>query len=404
LEEAIILQKESQPFTKPVGQWVLILAAAMALATGGVYLYGFSRFRFNAQGSISNSQESVPAIVAVTALGRLEPQGEVTRLSAPNSLANGGARVEKLLVEEGDKVRAGQVIALLDEQANRLAALEQAKQQVKVAQARLAKVKAGTQDGEIAAQKAAVARLSAELRGEIAAQEATIGRLQVELSNAQAEYQRHQELYRQGVISASLFDSKRLPVETLQQQIKEAKATKNRTVESLEEQISQAKATLSAKAEVRPVDVQVVQAEVDSALVAVKQAQANLDLTYVRSPIDGQILKIHTRPGEIVTNEGIADLGQTDRMYVVAEIYQTDIEKVRVGQRSTITGEAFSGKLQGTVTHIGLQVDRQNVFNVNPGSDTDRKVVEVKIRIDNPADSQQVAGLTNLQVEVTIPI
>ena len=396
------MHKESQPFTKPLGQWSLGLAAIMALATGGVYLYGFSRFQSNAQSPPPNSPRSAPAVVAVTALGRLEPQGEVTRLSAPNSL--GGARVEKLLLKQGDKVRAGQVVAILDDQANRLAALEQAKQQVNVAQARLAKVKAGAQEGEIAAQNAAVARLSAELRGEISAREATINRLEVELSNAQAEYQRYRELYQQGAISASLFDSKRLPVDTLQQQIKEAKATLKRTVESLEEQISQAKSVLAAKAEVRPVDVQVAQAEVDSAIAAVKQAQTNLDLTYVRSPIDGQILKIHTRPGEIISNQGIADLGQTDQMYVIAEIYQTDIKKVSVGQRAKITSKAFTGELQGTVSQIGLQVDKQNVFDVNPGSDTDRKVVEVRIRINNPADSQRVAGLTYLQVEVSIPI
>lgn len=396
------MQKESQPFTKPLGQWTIILAVAMALATGGIYVYSLSRFGSSAQTPIPDSRQKTPAIIAVTALGRLEPQGELIRLSAPNSL--GGARVEKLLVKEGDKVRAGQVVAILDDQANRLAALEQAKQQVKVAQSRLARVKAGAQDGEIAAQNAVIAKLSAELRGEVAAQEATIDRLQVELRNAEAEYQRYRELHQQGAISASVYDSKRLPVETFQQQIKQAKATLKRTVESLEEQISQAKATLAAKAEVRPVDVQVAQAEVDSAIAGVKQAQASLDLTSVRSPIEGQIMKIHTRPGEIVSNEGIANIGQTDQMYVVAEIYQTDIEKVRVGQQAKITSRAFSGELKGTVTHVGLQVDKQNVFDANPGADTDRKVVEVKIRLNDPEDSQRVAGLTNLQVEVSIPI
>lgn len=374
----------------------------MALITGVVSFYGFSRFRSNAQSPIPNLTESAPAIIAITALGRLEPQGEVIRLSAPNSL--GGVRVEQLLVQEGDNIRARQVVALLDNHAHRLAALEQAKQQIKVAQARLAKVKVGAQVGEIAAQKATIAQLSAELRGEIAAQKATIARLQAELRNAEAEYQRYQELQQNGAISASLFDSKRLPVETLKEQIKEAKATLNRTVETLKQQSNQAKATLDRIAEVRPVDVQVAEAEVGSAIAAVKQAQADLDLTYVRAPIDSQILKIHTRPGEIVNNEGIADLGQTNQMYVIAEVYETDIGKVRLGQRANVTGTAFSGKLRGTVTQIGFQVDKQNVFNVNPGADTDRKVVEVKIRIVDPLDTQRVAGLTNLQVEVTIPI
>jgi HlyD family secretion protein len=124
----------------------------------------------------------------------------------------------------------------------------------------------------------------------------------------------------------------------------------------------------------------------------------------VRSPINGKVLKIHTRAGEIVSNQGIADIGKTNQMYVVAEIYETDIKKVQIGQQATIASVAFPGKLQGTVSQIGLQVSKQNVFDVNPQADTDQKVVEVKIRISNPEDSQRVARLTNLQVQVMIHI
>ncbi|AOY84593.2 ABC exporter membrane fusion protein [Moorena producens JHB] len=432
----IIVHKESQPFTNSVSQWYLIVAAAMALATGGIYLYGLPQFESKPEGSISNSPENTIAIVAVTALGRLEPQGEVTRLSAPNSV--GGTRVEQLLVKEGDKIKAGQIVALLDGYALRFAALEQVKQKVQIAQARLDRVKAGAQAGEIAAQEAAIARLQAQLRGEVAAQEATLARLQAQLRgevaaqeatlarlqaqlrNAQAEYQRNQKLYQEGAISASVFDSKRLQVETIQEQINEAnaalkrtletiqeqineaKATLRRTMDTGQEQISQAKATLDRIAEVRPVDVQIAQEEIKSAIAAVKLAEAELDLTYIRSPIDGQVLKVHTKSGEVIGSDGIVELGQTDQMYVIAEVHETDVSKVDLGQKATITSAAFLGKIQGTVTQIGLQIDRQQVFDVNPGSDTDRKVVEVKIRIDDSVDSQRVAGFTNLQVEVTI--
>ncbi len=394
-----MVQKQRQLITKPVGQWRIILAIATALPTGAVFLYSLSQFRSTSQSSAPPTPTSAPAITAVTGLGRLEPQGEVIHLSAPTSLE--GARVAQLLVKEGDKVRAGQVVALLDAYQPRLAALNQAKQQVKVAQARLAKVKAGAPAGEIAASKAALARLSAELRGEVATFKATIAGLEAELSNAQSEFKRYQQLYQDGAISASLFDSKRLLVKTVREQLNEAKATLNRTVESYDEQIDAAKATLSAKAEVRSVDVQVAQTQVDSALAAVKRAQADLTLAYVHAPIDSQILKIHTRPGEIISNQGIAELGQTDQMYAIAQIYETDIAKVRPGQQVTVTGEAFSGKLQGTVTDIGLQVSRQDIFNSNPLADTDHKVVEVKIRLDDLA-SQRVAGLTNLQVQAFI--
>ncbi|MEY3256446.1 MAG: hypothetical protein RLZZ29_1581, partial [Cyanobacteriota bacterium] len=51
---------------------------------------------------------------------------------------------------------------------------------------------------------------------------------------------------------------------------------------------------------------------------------------------------------------------------------------------------------------IGLQVNQQNIFNNHPGADTDNKIVDVKIRINNPKDNQRVADLTNLQVQVWI--
>ncbi len=91
-------------------------------------------------------------------------------------------------------------------------------------------------------------------------------------------------------------------------------------------------------------------------------------------------------------------------MYVVAEVYQTDIQKVRKGQKVTITSPAIVGKLQGTVEQVGWQIDKQSIFSLNPGADTDRKIVKVKISIDNPADSARVARLTNLQVDVAIHI
>lgn len=398
-----MVQKERQSFIKPVGQWPIILAVAMALATGAVSFYGISQFRSTSRSpELATPKATLATISDVGALGRLEPQGEVIHLSAPASLE--GARVAQLLVHEGSRVRAGEVVAILDSHDLRLAALEQAQKGVQVAQSALAQVRAGAKAGDLTAQEATIARLKAELRGEITAQEATIARLEAELRNSQTENRRYQQLYQDGAISASDSDSRRLRVETVQQQLNEAKATLNRTVDTTRDQLSEAKARLRSIAEVRPTDVQAAQAEVDSAKAAVKQAQANLDLTYIRAPKDSQILKIHTWPGESISSSGIAELGQTNQMYVVAEIYETDIQKVRLGQSAIITSEAFSGELPGTVTEVGLRVSRQNIFDINPMADTDQKVVEVKIRLNESADSMRVAGLSDLQVQVVIHI
>ena len=108
----------------------------------------------------------MPEIKTVTALGRLEPSSQVVQLSAPASAE--GSRVEQLLVQEGDQVTAGQVIAILDSRDLRQAALEEAQTQAKVAQAHLAQVRVGAKQGDINAQAAKFQRAQAELDGQIA--------------------------------------------------------------------------------------------------------------------------------------------------------------------------------------------------------------------------------------------
>ena len=210
-------------------------------------------------------------------------------------------------------------------------------------------------------------------------------------------------LYREGAESASRRDTKRLTLETIQQQLNEAKANLNRVKQARQEQIQEAQATLSRIAEVRPVDVQAAQAEVNSTIAAVKRAQADLDLAYIKAPKDGQILNIYAWPGEVVKTDGIADLGQTDQMYVVAEVYESDVGKVRIGQLARISSSAFSGELAGTVDEVGLQVRKKDVLNTDPVADIDSRVGEVKIRLDAAA-TQKVAGLTNSQVKVAIEL
>ncbi|PHJ61314.1 ABC transporter permease [Nostoc linckia z18] len=395
-------QKESfiKPFIKPISWSSAMLAGIMAVATVGVSLYTFSKFQLFSKEEPVVTPSSPPKMTAVSALGRLEPQGEVIRLSAPESQA--GVRVTKLLVNKGDRVQEGQIVALLDTYFPRLAALEKAQQQVVVAQASLNQVKAGAKAGDISAQQATIARLEAELEGETSAQQATIARLEAELRNAESENQRYQKLYKDGAISASDADAKRLRLDTVQQQLNEAKASLRRTIETLQKQLIEARARLKSIAEVRPTDIAAAQADVESAIASVKQAQAEWDLSVVRSPITGQIMKINTWPGEIIGTTGIADIGRTQQMYVVAEVYETDIQKVRLGQSAIISSDVFPGTLRGKVADIGLQVGKQNIFNNAIQADTDNKIVDVKIRIDNPEDNQKAAGLSDLQVEVMI--
>lgn len=394
--------KERKFLEKAPPKWRLILATSIALATAIVSLYSYLRFRPNILNEAPTPVETTPARVAITALGRIEPEGKVIQLSAPNS-AN-GSRVEKLFVNQGSKVKTGQIVALLDGYTRATVNVQQALDNVRVAQAKLAQIQAGAKQGDINAQRATVARLQSQLQGEIATGNATIARLQAELDNAQTEYNRYQKLYEQGAVSASIADARSLQVKTLQQQVNEAQATLNRSVNTLQDQIREAKARLDSIKEVRPQDLQLAQAEVKSAASAVEQAKAEQELSILKSPITGTVLKINTKPGEIVSSQGIMEIGKTNQMYVIAEVYQTDIKKVRLGQKAIISSTALPRKLKGTVTDIGLLVDRQQILNINPGADTDRRIVEVKIRIDELEDNKLIMGLTNLQVDVAIQI
>ncbi|MGV2827771.1 ABC exporter membrane fusion protein [Myxosarcina sp. GI1(2024)] len=383
----------------PIGRSTGLIIAAI-LAAGGIAIYGLRQF------SSSPPQETVettiPQVKTVTALGRLEPSGELVQVSAPSG--SNGSRVEELLVQQGDKITKGQVIAVLDNRDRLEAALKQAEERVRVAQANLAQVKAGAKTGEIKAQQAAIARLQAERDNDIAAQQATIARLVAELKNAEVEYQRYQQLFNQGAISASERDSKQLAFDTAQRRLEEAKANLQRIEKAKQEQILEAKATLDRIAEVRPVDVEVAAAEVSEARAAVATAQAELDRAYIRSPQAGTVIKILTRPGETISsNEGTARIGQIEQMYAVAEVYESDIGKVQLGQQATITSSAISGELTGTVEHIGLEVERQEVVNTDPTANVDAKVVEVKVRLDEES-SQKVTGLSNLLVNVKIDL
>lgn len=385
------------PLLKAIPQRGVAIASVILLGVGGAIAYQWQ------QKTAAEQQApmpiAAPEILTVTALGRLEPLGNVIRLTAPSS--GQGNRVERLLVEAGDRVQAGQVIAILDSYPQRQAALAEAEAQVKVAQARLEVVQAGAKQGEITAQQAEIDRLRAERQGNLAAQAATVARLESELQNAQTEFDRYASLATEGAIADSDLDSKRLALETRRQSLREAQVTLERIRSTLPPELDKAQATLDQIVEVRPVDVRSAQAEIDRAIAARDQAQASLDQAIVRSPIDGEILEIHTRAGEVPGTDGIAEIGQTQQMQAIAEIYQSDIQRVQVGQPVRVTSDALAKELTGTVDRIGSQVRRQAVVNTDPSANIDARVIEVYITLDS-ASSQKAAKLTNLQVQVEI--
>lgn len=418
--------------------WLTIAAiAAAAISMGVIYRFTLLKTKDGLDLSYSAPAASEPARVppSVSALGILEPKGEMIHLSAP-AFAE-GARVEQLLVKRGDKVEIGQVIATLDSRPRLAAAVQKAEAQVLVAEAKLRQVKAGAKQGEIEAQKARIKNWQAELAGQILTQEAKIERLKAELKgrkeakqaqierlranmdNAKTECRRYQVLYQDGAVTASQRDQiclvdktavKRVTEAevnlteislTYQEQINEAQTNLQRTKITLAQQQAEAKATLEEIAEVRPVDISLAEAELKSAQASLAQAQTELNLSSVYAPLSGRIIEIRTWPGELIGNKGIVELGRTQQMYVNAEVYETDIYRIKLGQKATITSQGFPGQLQGTVEEIGLAIGKKDILGTDPVADIDARVVEVKVRLA-PDSSQKVANLTNLQVRVVI--
>ena len=417
---------------------------------------------------------SAPVAISVNAIGRLEPMGKVIKLSAPSSGLEAISRVDRVLVKEGQHVKKGEAVAILDNLTTNQAALSEAKAKLQESRANLARVRAvSPRDIEAQAavinrltvqlsadrnaQEATVARLHAELKGERLAQEATVervaaelqgqskalkatvARIQAEQRNAQVELGRYQSLFQEGAISRQDFESRRLSavttteqlaetqanrtqtiaslqeqltearakqaktVATLKEQLAEAKAIRVKTITSLQNQINEETAKLNRLRDVGPVDILVAQAQVNNAIAAVRKAEAGLKLSYIRSPISGEILQINTRAGESIGTENVAEIGRTDQMTAVAEVPEDTIAKVRVGQKVSISSEngSFDRQLQGTVTEIGRKVGKRDVLSTDPAADVDARVVEVKIALSKQ-DSKKVAGLTNAKVVVEI--
>ena len=127
--------------------------------------------------------------------------------------------------------------------------------------------------------------------------------------------------------------------------------------------------------------------------------QARVEMSLIRAPQRGQVLKIYTRPGEKVGASGVLELGETDKMTVIAEVYETDVHRLAEGQSAVITSPALAEPATGKISKVGYRVGKMDVLSSDPVADTDARVVETTILMDDPSPLQR---LTNLQVDVEI--
>jgi len=97
--------------------------------------------------------------------------------------------------------------------------------------------------------------------------------------------------------------------------------------------------------------------------------------------------------------EGVLELARVDQMQAVAEVFEADVRRVRMGQRALVRSPALPRDLTGTVTRIRPKVQKIDQIGDDPVARKDARIVEVEIKLD---DGRAAANLTNLQVEVEI--
>ncbi len=355
-----------------------------------------------AQPPANSSPTATPAAVRpspsrLTCLARLEPEGRLISLRVPASLAQ--EPVSRWLVAEGASVRRGQPLAHLGAQDRLREEVELARSEVEVARAKLAQVLAGAKEGELRAQGFETERIQLDKSSFLEVQRQVIARAAADLRLQEKEYKRYQALFADGAAPASQLDQKRFGWESSRAQLRQAQEELRRQQSILAAQAAQSQQQFRKLAEVRPTDVALAEAEVHRAQRQLSRAQTLLAESTVRSPQDGVLLRILSRAGEPAGNEGLAQLGQTQNMVAVAEVYDSQIQQVRSGQpvefHSAALGEQ---KLAGQVAEIGRTVLKQSVYSGEPGENFDRRIIEVRVRLD-PGSSRKVRSLTNLQLE-----
>jgi len=296
-------------------------------------------------------------VSAVTALGRITPGRAVISIAAQP-----GSRILKLEVAEGKKVKAGEALAYLDMYTLRKAERDAAKVALDEAWERL--------ETETAYAHALVDQ-----------NREAVQLLEVAVDHERKEMVRFESLLASKTIQPQRFDEQKFLVQSREGELGKAKAE----FRSAEAALARIRSTVGLR----------------SAEAHLKSADELLELTVIRAPIDGEILKVLTYPGERIANDPILKMGDTSDMHVIAEVHETDVGAVRLGQHATITSEALPEPVHGVVEEIGALIFKNDVLNIDPRADKDTRIVEVRVKLDN---SEAVSRLTHLEVSVRIDL
>jgi HlyD family secretion protein len=192
------------------------------------------------------------------------------------------------------------------------------------------------------------------------------------MGNSQSELHRRQELFSAGVVSR----------EGLDRYAREADVAKAKYDAAVQQH-----ALVDDHA--REEDRSLAEADLKLAQGQLGEAEARYEKTFIRSPIDGSVLRKHHRSGESVSNSStvpdpVLTIGDRQRLRVRVDVDETDVSKVRVGQRTYVTAEAFGKqKFWGHVVRVGQQLGPKNVRTDDPTEKVDTKILETLVELDS---------------------
>jgi ABC exporter DevB family membrane fusion protein len=323
----------------------LLYAGAGVAAVAGLNLAAFAgRSPSPPANAAANSTAAVRAVVAGP--GRVEALSEDVRVSAQL-----GGKLRAVMVEEGDRVSAGQLLAVLENDDYR-ARVQSAQAELRAREADARRVVNGARDQE---------------RREAAA---SLQEAEAVLDHARLDHQRRRDLFTEQVISRAEMDQ-------AEEQIRVATAR----VEALR----QRRALVDADA--REEDASRASSDVALAKARLDEARAMLEKTFVRAPISGIVLRRHRRAGESVSTQfdsPIVTLADRSIIRIRVDVDETDIGRVSLGQPAYVTAEAFgTRRFAGKVVRIGQTLGKKNVRTDEPTERVDQKVLETLLELED---------------------
>ncbi len=338
------------------------------------------------------------------------------------------ATVQQVLVKEGDPVKAGQPLLILEDQDLQLK-VQQAEAALASAQAQLASAadtvrvtrqtnptQVQQSQAKLAASESAIQAAQANViqaQAQIETKRAAVAQAQTQVNQTQADYRRYQSLYQSGAISAQQFDSARSAYENAQANL--AAATK--TVDQAEAELASAEAQLQAsRAEANAARGQVQETQVSGQTVTVqqdqqKQAQAQVEqaaaalalarqqlvYTVIKAPVNGYVGQLTAQVGQKV-QEGQPLLSvvplQTDEVYVEANFKETALGRLQLGERAEIKvdaypNETFPAKIAGISPATGSSYALLPPDNATGNFNKVVQWVPVRLVFDANADPQR---------------